>query len=62
MKSVCLVLCIIAEVICNRRSTVRFTAVKCFMLQIMEKTIHMCVLNDGYMGRVSNIQMYDTVR
>lgn len=62
MKSVCVVLCIIAEVICNRRSIVRFTAVKCFMLQIMEKTIHMCVLNDGYMGRVSNIQMYDTVR
>nr|XP_034300396.1 translation initiation factor eIF-2B subunit epsilon isoform X2 [Crassostrea gigas] len=28
---------------------------------IMEKTIHMCVLNDGYTGRVSNLQMYDTV-
>nr|XP_022323176.1 translation initiation factor eIF-2B subunit epsilon-like [Crassostrea virginica] len=28
---------------------------------IMEKTIHMCVINDGYMGRISNLQMYDSV-
>lgn len=62
MKFVCRVLCIIAEVICNRRLVVRFIVVKCFMLQIMEKIIYMCVFNDGYTGRVFNLQMYDIVR
>ncbi|XP_062611312.1 translation initiation factor eIF-2B subunit epsilon-like [Saccostrea cucullata] len=28
---------------------------------IMEKTMHVCVINDGYMGRISNLQMYDAV-